>query len=331
MRFFSTRSAVLTTCFMAMAVFSASAVQAREWTDSTGEYKVKAELVDFDEATVVMRRVPDGELLAVPSDRLSKADRDYLKSVEGTQSQKAGKKGNHVWTLRDGRRVTGRLLRYGRGTMTIGRSLGKVLVTVTPDDPGIEPPVVRKPVRDINDWNLYMILKVVSNYEEGVTVNTLAELESWFTKLKGQTRSYKLEGVVLELENQEQFAVPFFLFSEKDLTYLEPGWKEWSGIEEAYAKEEQVRQAEQQKESLYLRAREREFQRDQRQQMLVNYMVFGVGQWEVQLIPKPGVAAGPTSVVVSGRNSNDARREAMMRYPNFNVGIIRNLSPRSVR
>lgn len=328
MQFFSTKSARLATCLMATAVFLSSAVQAREWTDSTGKYNVKAELVDFDESTVVMRRVPDGELLAVPIDRLSKADHDYLKSVEGTQSQKGGKKGGHVWTLRDGRRVTGRLLRYGRGTMTIGRSLGKVLITVTPDDPDTEPPVVRKPVREITDWNLYMILKVVSKYEEGVTVNTLAELESWFTKLRGQTRDYKLEGVILELENQEQFAVPFFLFSEKDLTFLEPGWKEWSGIDEAYAKEEQIRQAEQQKQSLYLRAREREFQRDQNQQMLVNYMVFGVTQWEVQLIPRPGMGAGTTSVVVPGRNSNDARREAMMRYPNFNVGIIRNLSPR---
>jgi SLA1 Homology Domain 1 (SHD1) protein len=328
MQVFGTRLAALATCLMATTVFSASAVQAREWTDSTGKYKVKAELVDFDDATVVMRRVPDGELLAVPLDRLSKADQDYLESAEDTQSQKAGKKGHHVWTLRDGRRVTGRLLRYGRGTMTIGRSLGKVLVTVTPDDPDTEPPVVQKPVREISDWNLYMILKVVSKQEQGVTVNTLTELESWFTKLKGQTRDYKLQGVVLELENQEQFAVPFFLFSEKDLTYLEPGWKEWSGIDEAYAEEEQIRQAEQQKQSLYLRAREREFQRDQNQQMLVNYLVFGVGQWEVQLIPNPGVAAGPTSVIVPGRNSNDARREAMMRYPNFNVGIIRNVSPR---
>ena len=135
MRFFSTPSAALATCFVATAVFFASGVQAREWTDSSGQHKVKAELVDFDDATVVMRRLPDGELLAVPLDRLSKADQDYLKSVQDTQSQKAGKKGSHVWTLRDGRRVTGRLLRYGRGTMTIGRSLGKVLATVTPTIP----------------------------------------------------------------------------------------------------------------------------------------------------------------------------------------------------
>ena len=328
MQFFSTKSARLTAFLMATTVFLASAAQAREWSDSTGKYKVTAELVDFDDATVVMRRVPDGELLAVPMDRLSKADQGYLKTVVNSQSRKAGEKGNHVWTLRDGRRVTGRVLRYGRGTMTMVRSRGKVLVTATPDDPGIEPQVVRKPVREITDWNLYMILKVVSEYEEGVTVNTRAELEAWFAKLKGQTRSYKLEGVILELEGGEQFAVPFFLFSEKDLTYLEPGWKEWSGIDEAYAKEEQVRQAEQQKQSLYLRAREREFQRDQNQQMLVNYMVFGVTQWEVQLIPNPGVAAGPTSVIVSGRNSNEARQQAMMRYPNFTVGFIRNLSPR---
>lgn len=327
----SIRFAALIICSVAMNVCSVSAGQAREWTDSTGKHNVKAELVDFDNATVVMRRVPDGELLAVPLDRLSKADQRYLKSVEGTQSHKAGKKAGRVWTLRDGRRVTGRLLGYGRGTMTIGRSHGKVMVAITPDDPSVESPVAGKPVREVSDWNLYMILKVVSKYEEGVTLDTLAELEAWFTKLAGQTREYKLEGVVLELERKEQFAVPFFLFSQKDLTYLKPGWKEWSGIDKAYAKEEEIRQAEQQKQSLYLRARQREYQRDQNQQMLVNYMVFGVGQWEVQLIPRPGVAAGPTSVIVSGRNSNDARREAMMSYPNFNVGIIRNVSPRSVR
>ncbi len=324
----SIRFGVLISCLVATAVVLSSTANAREWKDSTGKYNVKAELVDFDDSTVVMRRATDGELLAVPLKRLSKADHEYLKSVEGTQSAKADKKGMQVWTLRDGRRVTGRLLRYGRGTMTIGRSRGKVLVTAIPDDPKIESPAERKPIGEVSDWNLYMILRVVSQNEEGLTVDTLTELEAWFTKLKGETRSYKLEGVILELENGEQFAVPFFLFSQKDLTYLEPGWKEWSGCDGAYAKEEEIRQAEQEKQSLYLRARQREYQRDQNQQMLVNYMVFGVGQWEVQLIPNPGVAAGPTSVVVSGRNSNDARREAMMRYPGFMVGAIRSLSSR---
>ena len=76
-----------------------------------------------------------------------------------------------------------------------------------------------------------------------------------------------------------------------------------------------------------MRARLRAKQRDQRQQMAVGALVFGVAQWQVQLVPKPGSGAMPTMDILPGRTSNDARAAAMAKYPNHVVGAIRRLGP----
>lgn len=53
----------------------------RTWTDSTGRFKVQAELLGIDGNTVKLR-TEAGKEVALPIKRLSKADRDYLDALE---------------------------------------------------------------------------------------------------------------------------------------------------------------------------------------------------------------------------------------------------------
>jgi hypothetical protein len=317
---------LLSTCLLFVAV-CVPAADARIWTDATGKYTVDAELIDFDAKTAVMRRASSGNLIAVPIEKLSKQDREYLQTKADTQSIKEGADGNRTWTLRDGNEFRGRVLRYGRGTMTIQRVRGRVCISWKPQRPTGQTEIVEKPIRDTSKLHQYMIPKVVTQYEPDVTVNSVRELEAWFGRLRGESREYPLEGVVLHLESDEEFAVPFFLFTEKDLEVLKPGWDEWVAAEKEHAKEEEAKRAEQERAELYMRARVRAQQQDQKQNMAINYFVFGVAQWQVQLIPKPGTNLPPTTAIVPGRNSHDARVAALQSYPQYVVGAIRRLTP----
>ncbi len=62
---------------------------ARQWTDGTGVFTVEAELVEVSGDSVRLRK-PDGQVVTVPLDRLSAADRDYLRSA-GARGQAAAK------------------------------------------------------------------------------------------------------------------------------------------------------------------------------------------------------------------------------------------------
>lgn len=53
---------------------------ARKWTDNSGSFSVEAELVEQRDKEVVLKAA-DGTSMVVPLDRLSTADRDYLKSL----------------------------------------------------------------------------------------------------------------------------------------------------------------------------------------------------------------------------------------------------------
>ena len=53
-------------------------VLARTWTDSSGTYKVEAELVKLDGEVVELKK-PDGTVIKVPLDKLSEADRVFVR------------------------------------------------------------------------------------------------------------------------------------------------------------------------------------------------------------------------------------------------------------
>ncbi|GEM_PF-2280094 len=51
--------------------------QVRSWLDASGKFVIQAELASFD-GTSVQLKTPDGQVLTVPVERLSEADRQYL-------------------------------------------------------------------------------------------------------------------------------------------------------------------------------------------------------------------------------------------------------------
>ena len=53
----------------------------RTWSDSTGKYKVEAQLVEKDEQSVTLRR-PSGKIAKVPLSKLSDIDLKYLKALD---------------------------------------------------------------------------------------------------------------------------------------------------------------------------------------------------------------------------------------------------------
>lgn len=73
---------VLPAALMLLLLLSIPGVPlAREWTDSTGGFRVEAEFVEVKEENVQLRRA-DGTVISVPIARLSEADRRYLASLE---------------------------------------------------------------------------------------------------------------------------------------------------------------------------------------------------------------------------------------------------------
>ena len=62
-----------------LMVFVVEHAVSREWSDSTGQFKIEAELVDVRDGTVRLRR-NDGTVISVQTSRLSEADRRYLAS-----------------------------------------------------------------------------------------------------------------------------------------------------------------------------------------------------------------------------------------------------------
>jgi hypothetical protein len=56
--------------------------QAREWTDSTGTFQVQAEYLGLEDGKVRLKKA-DGNVIAVPLERLSQADQDFVRQAQG--------------------------------------------------------------------------------------------------------------------------------------------------------------------------------------------------------------------------------------------------------
>ena len=90
------------------------------WSDVTGSYTLDADLVLFNERTVVLQRA-DHELVAIPIEQLSENDREYLKSTEAGDALRKSTDGLQTWKLRDGTQIIGRVVDYAAVDMTIQR------------------------------------------------------------------------------------------------------------------------------------------------------------------------------------------------------------------
>ena len=81
-----TRTALLVSIVLLLTITVDNAT-AREWSDSTGQFKIEAELVDVRDGTVRLRR-EDGTVISVEISRLGEADRRYLASRQSSPPTK---------------------------------------------------------------------------------------------------------------------------------------------------------------------------------------------------------------------------------------------------
>jgi hypothetical protein len=302
-----------TSTFVLAIVFVAPILaNARVWTDSTGKYSIEADLIAFNNSTVVLQR-PDHQLGQVPIEKLSKADRDYLQGKEAGDAVKKVSGAIQTWTLRSGEKVVGRVVGFAQKSMTVQRRRGNIYV----NDRQLE-----------NLPKIYqaMIPKIVAKEAKLVRDDRQA-LEDWLVTQKGQPQTFMIEGPVLELEGGDEYIIPFYFFSMGDQALLKPLWDQWV----AANSKKQYDQASTQEflvQSL-MAARQRDEQIQQQiAQMQLNQAVLAgeTSLWEVTLYPGRGVAGSPQWVVMPGINSGEASANALAKYPGYVAGPVRKVA-----
>lgn len=138
----------------------------------------------------------------------------------------------------------------------------------------------------------------------------------------------------MAMENGDEYAFPYFLFSDADRTFLEIGKQEYRAPDNSAAEKE--------KQDLYMQTLAAEYQRDRqaerqaelqnnRQVQMLQLQLLSVAAglndyWEVAMIPPNGNVYQAQSVVVPARNSLDAQQQAMQAWPNYVVGATRRVN-----
>ena len=306
MRYFT----LLLSLVLALAA-TAAAAQSREWTDHTGTYSLKAELFGFDDGNVILQR-EDGDFGMLKVDQLSPADREYLNSPEAGEINRKNIRSAQVWTTSSGLKLSGRVVDYVRAEVTVQRRRGRMYVNDRVFDNLPEP--YRK------------LLPEVIEYFDGVQIPDDRALQQWLLSLRGQPRTFLIEGVILEWENGDEYAIPFFAFSEQDRAWLKQGWAEWLAAQ--YDQKE--------RDDLAFRleayaAAHLQNQKISHQIALMNLNLQAIqagltSAWEVTLRPVTGNPRPPRWVVVLGRDSREATLAALQQNPGYVAGPVRRVS-----
>jgi hypothetical protein len=310
----------LAVCLLACSLFGTSAV-AKEWTDKSGKFKIQGTMIAVDDKEVVIKldkRTKDHELLAVSIEDLSPADQEYIASKEAADSLKAdGEK--HVWELKNGMKIFGRAVRFVRKDVVMQRRRGKLYVN-------------DRPIDNLPEVYQKMVPHVVEYFEK-TTFADQRQFDDWAKSQKTKVHTYPCEGVMIEFPNGDEYAIPFFFMTEQTYATLRPAYERWAADAQAQrdaeAKYEQQRQHE-----LYMQSQAASFQQNQQEmlhiarlQLLMNSVAAGATDlWEVYLYPPPGVMGYPISVVVPGRNSDQASFAALQNNPGYQVGPIRKVA-----
>jgi hypothetical protein len=281
---------ITTTCIATAGLQTGLA--ARLWTDTTGSYTLEADLVAFSDTTVVLQRA-DHDLVAFPIDKLSDQDRQYLKSQDAGDLMKKSIEGPQTWTLRDGTKITGRMVDFTERDMTVQRRRGRIYVN-------------DRVLENLPEFYQMLVPRIVAKLENLRSADRRA-LESWLIQQRGQPRTFHLEGVVLELESGDEYAVPFFLFSDGD-----------AQAERAFLL----------RSLAAARHRDKQVQREiAMMQLKLQAVQAGVTSlWEVTLYPSSGQVGQPRWVVVPGRDSRQATAAALQQNPGFVAGPVRRVS-----
>lgn len=311
------RPALIIVAMLGM-VFCPKIAAARLWTDSTGSYTLEADLVAFNDRSVVLQR-EDHELVTIPLEKLSEADRDYLKEVEAGEITRKSAETIQTWSLQDGMEIVGRVVDYASVDMTIQRRRGRIYVN-------------DRVLNNLPEFYQGLVPLIVAHIEKLPRADRRA-LESWVVRQGAEPRSFHLEGVILETENGDEYAVPFFLFSEDDRELLKAGWEEWLLVHGGDDYEEQEDHAFLLKSLAAARNQDRLVDREiATMQLQLQAVQAGLTSlWEVTLYPAAGQQGRPQWVVVPGRDSRQATNAALQQNPGYVAGPVRRVSRRSTR
>ena len=219
--------------------------------------------------------------------------------------------------------VFGKVVGFNRKDVTLQRRRGKLYVN-------------DRPFENLPEIYRRMIPKIVEHFEKKTFANN-SDFDNWVLAQRAEARTFTCEGVLMELPNGDEVGIPFFFFNEMELKVLQPQWDEWLAANQVKeAKDSELEQQRQQ--SLYLQSQAAAYQQSMQQnqayqqemmqiarmQLQMQAVAAGVvSMWEVYLLPPPGVAAYPISVVVNARNSFDAANIASARNPGYVVGPVR--------
>ncbi len=311
--------------FLVVTALVAPSVDGREWTDKSGRYHVSGTLVAFDEVDITIKldaKNQGRELLAIPIEQLSEADRAYLNSEEMRLEMKSND-AKQVWTLRNGLKVIARVVDYAKKDVVIQRRRGKVFVN-------------EQLLESLPEVYQRMVPKIVEHFENKPMPDDKA-FNNWVKQQGANARTFTCEGVILEFPSGQEYGFPFFLFSDADRRLLEPQWKQWQAASSASDMEAAKQAEEQRQHSLYLQSQAAMYQQNQqyqqqqmqmaRLQLQLSAVQAGVTDaWEVWLEPGPGVRGYPINVAVFARDSEAAAFEALRRNPGYVVGPIRKLA-----
>jgi hypothetical protein len=301
----------LSLVFIAVLIV-ANTAHARLWTDSTGKYTIEANLIAFNDTSVILQR-EDHQLGQIPIDKLSKKDQDYLKGKEAGDAVKKVSGAVQTWNLRSGEKLIGRVVGYARKPLIVQRRRGNIYVN-------------DRLFENLPQIYQIMIPKIVANDAHLVHDDRQA-LEDYLVTQKGLPQTFTVEGPLFELEGGDEYVVPFFLFSTGDQNLLKPGWDRWllanskKQYEQAFNQEFLI-------QSL-MAARQRDQQIQQQiAQVQLNQAIYAgaTSLWEVTLYPGRGTAGPPIWVVMPGVNSGLASAAAVRQHPGYVPGPIRKVA-----
>ena len=255
----------------------------------------------------------DHQLGQVPIDKLSQADRDYLKGKEAGDAAKKVSGALQIWTLRNGDKVLGRVVGFAQKQMTVQRSRGNIYV----NDRLLE-----------NLPKIYqtMIPKIVAQDAKLVRDDRQA-LEDWLVTQKGQPQTFTVEGPLFELEGGDEYVIPFFFFSMGDQNLLKPGWDQWLTANSKKQYDQAASQEFLVQSLMAARQRDEQIQQQIAQMQINQAVMLGTTQlWEVTLYPGRGMAGSPQWVVMPGINSGEASQNAITKYLGYVAGPVRKVA-----
>lgn len=290
---------------IALVLIASQSAFARQWKTADGKYKVTGDLVAFNDDHIVIQK-ENKDLVSIKVADLSKEDQEFLKSKDIEELEKTEAERLHTWTFKGGLKVTGRVVDYVQKDVNIGKRRGKLYVN-------------DRTFKSLPEIYQLIVQRVIEHYEK-ITIESEKDIDKWLAKRSNKDAKYACDGVVLELENGDEYAVPIFLFSEKDQYVLTPGWERWAKYKDDKEKSDH--------EKFLLEAQTRSYQQTQQQtqiqQLQLGLLATQAGLvWEVCLTPGQGVIGYPQCVIVPAANSGQATAQALTRFPGYTVVATR--------